>query len=71
MIVDSVKILYKKNGISISQLEADLDFEPSSIDGWNSTNPSLDKIVDVVNYFQISLDDLMEYSFVQIIKNKL
>lgn len=70
MIVDSIKILCKEKGISISQLEADLDFELSSIDGWNSIDPSLDEIVDVANYFQVSLDDLIGYSFVQIIKNR-
>lgn len=31
MIVDSIKILCKEKGISISQLESDLNFKPSSI----------------------------------------
>lgn len=70
MIVDSIKILCNEKGISISQLETDLNFKPFLIDEWSSTDPSLDEVVDVANYFQVSLDDLIGYSFVQIIKNR-
>lgn len=70
MITDSIKVLCKEKEISISQLESDLNFKPSLIDGWSSIDPSLDEIVDVANYFQVSLDDLIGYSFVQIIKNR-
>ena len=34
-----------------------------------SISETLDEIVDVANYFQVSLDDLIGYSFVQIIKS--
>lgn len=70
MIVDSIKILCQENGISISQLEAKVNLSPSQINRWNETMPSLDEVVDVANYFKISLDDLMLYSYVKAIKNK-
>jgi len=60
MIVDSINILCKINNISISQLEKDLNFKPSLIDSWNNSLPTLDEIVDIANYFEVSLDDLIK-----------
>ena len=64
IIVDSIHILCKEKGISISQLESDLNFKPSLIDSWNHTMPTLDEIVDIANYFVVSLDDLIKCNFV-------
>lgn len=60
MIVDSINILCKINNISIYQLEKDLNFKPSLIDSWNNSLPTLDEIVDIANYFEVSLDDLIK-----------
>ena len=51
-------------------METDLNFKPFLIDGWSSTDPSLDEVVAVANYFQISLEDLIGYSFVKAIRNE-
>lgn len=64
MIVDSINILCKEKGITISQLEKDLNFKPSLIDSWNNSLPTLDEIVDIANYFVVSLDDILKCNFV-------
>jgi transcriptional regulator with XRE-family HTH domain len=55
-----IKSLCYRNGITISQLESQLGFGSSSIKKWEKTSsPSVDKIVKVANYFNVSLDYLM------------
>ena len=61
LLVKSIKGLCLKNNISISELENKLGFSPSLISRWIKTSPSLDKIIDIASYFQVSLDDVVSY----------
>lgn len=55
-----IKSLCQKNGITITQLESTLGFGSSSIKKWEKTSsPSVDKIMKVASYFNVSLDYLM------------
>lgn len=57
LLVKSIKKLCQKRNISVSQLENKLGFSPSLISRWKDKTPSLDKIVDIADYFQVSLDE--------------
>lgn len=65
LLVKSIKDLCQKNNIAVSQLEKELDFSASLISRWNKTSPSLDKIVEIADYFHVSLDEVVGY------KNKI
>lgn len=55
-----IKDLCLKKGISISKLESELGFGNSSIKKWEKTSsPSVDKIVKVASYFDVSVDYLL------------
>lgn len=59
LLVKSIKNICQINNISVSQLENKLGFSPSLISRWNKTSPSLDKIVDIADYFHVSLDEVV------------
>ncbi len=55
-----IKALCDKKGISISKLESELGFGNSSIKKWEKTSsPSIDKIIKVASYFDVSVDFLL------------
>lgn len=57
---DRIKFLCERSEISISKLESDLGFGSSSIKKWEKTSsPSIDKIIKVANYFDVSIDYLI------------
>lgn len=57
---ERIKSLCYRKGVTISQLESELGFGSSSIKKWEKTSsPSVDKIVKVASYFDVSIDYLM------------
>lgn len=55
-----IKLLCARNNISIAKLESDLGFGNASIRKWEKQiSPSIDKIVKVAAYFDVSIDYLM------------
>ena len=57
---ERIKELCHRRGITITKLEADLDFGHSSIKKWKSTSsPSIDKVIKVATYFDVSVDYLL------------
>lgn len=55
-----IKELCSQKGISISKLEADLGFGNASIKKWEKgSSPSVDKIVKIASYFDVSVDYLL------------
>ena len=61
LLVNSIRELCKKNKISISKLESDLNFGAGLISRWAKSSPSIDKIIDIADYFHISLDEVVGY----------
>lgn len=55
-----VKELCKRNNISISELESELDFPRGSICKWDINVPSIAKVKAVAEYFDITIDELLE-----------
>lgn len=55
-----IKDLCAERGISIRQLEFELGFGNASIKKWkDSTSPSVDKVMKIASYFDVSLDYLL------------
>lgn len=55
-----IKNLCSERNISISKLESDLGFGNSSIKKWEkSSSPSVDKIIKVATYFDVTTDYLL------------
>lgn len=59
MLYNNVKALCTANGISISQLERDLNFPRSSICKWNDNQPGIWKVQKVADYFNVSIETLL------------
>lgn len=60
-LVKSIRQLCKNKNIAISQLENELNFGAGLISRWNKNSPSIDKIVDIADYFHVSLDEVVGY----------
>lgn len=59
VLVDNIRILCKSKNIPISQLEKELDFGSGLISRWTKADPSLSKIVDIADFFNVSLDEIV------------
>lgn len=57
--IDSIRKLCKSHNISPTRLEEDLGFSQGLISRWKDKTPSLDKIIDIADYFHISLDEVV------------
>lgn len=60
-IYDNVMVACKEKGISVSELEKELNFARSSIYKWNKNIPSAEKLKMVAE----RLDKPMEYFFIE------
>lgn len=55
-----IKELCQSRGITIAKLESDLGFSNSTIRKWgNNTSPSIDKIIKIAKYFDVSADFIL------------
>lgn len=59
ILIKNIKELCKIKNIKISQLENDLNFGAGLISRWAKSDPSLSKIIDVADYFNVSLDEIV------------
>lgn len=59
LLVKTIRTLCKDNNISVSQLESDLSFGAGLISRWTKSSPSLDKIIDIADYFHVTLDEVV------------
>lgn len=48
--------LCSKKGITVTSLERELNFGRSTIQKWKKSSPTVDKLVKVANYFNVSID---------------
>lgn len=62
LLVKSIRDLCKKNNVAVSQLESELNFGAGLVSRWVKSSPSLDKIVDIADYFHVSLDEVVGYN---------
>lgn len=59
VIVESIKKLCKDNNITVSQLEKETGMSQGLVSKWKDKIPSLDKIVDIANYFNVTIDEVI------------
>lgn len=57
--LDRIKILSKNRGISIRDLEAELNLPSNTIYQWKNRTPSTSKLTLVADYFNVSIDYLL------------
>lgn len=60
-LVENIRRICRDKHVSIMQMESDLGFSAGLISRWSKTktSPSFDKIVDIMNYLDVTYDDLM------------
>lgn len=57
-----VKELCKNHQLSIAELEAKLEFGNGSMRRWDKHQPSIDKLLKVADYFDVSTDYLLDHT---------
>ena len=60
MILDNVRTLCEKKGISIWKIEKDLGFSNRSISKWNDSDPGVSKVQKVADYLGVPIEKLLE-----------
>ena len=60
-LINSIKNICKNNNITVTKLEEELGISQGLISRWAKSDPSLSKIIDIADYFDISLDEVVGY----------
>lgn len=55
---EKIAMLAARKGVSVSQVERDLNFSAASLRKMNKNKPSADKIIALAKYFDVSTDYL-------------
>lgn len=58
-ILDRIKELCSKRGITVSQLENEIGVGKNSIYRWKNNIPSMEKIIKVADYFNVPTDYIL------------
>ena len=58
MLIERIKLLCERDGISLGRLSAQLGFSKNTLYTWEKSAPSVDKLIKVADYFDVSLDYL-------------
>lgn len=56
MILEKIKELADKKGITVSTLEKQLDFGHGTIRGWEKCSPSVNNLKKVADYFDVTIE---------------
>lgn len=63
ILIENIKKLCDKNNIKITNLEKELGFGAGIISRWgNDADPSLSKIIQVADYFHVSIDEVVGHN---------
>lgn len=57
---EKIKELCKKKKISVNKLETDLGFGTGYVSKLDKTNPNMSKLSQIADYFDVSIDMLLE-----------
>ena len=60
MLYNNVRNLCKEKGVSVFQMEKDLELPRSSICKWNDNEPGIRKVQKVAEYLGVSIDELLK-----------
>ncbi len=59
-IVENIKLLCTRADLSIPKLEKILGLSNGSIYNWDKNSPSVDKLIKVADYFNVTLDSMFK-----------
>ena len=59
--IETIRELCKKNNITPTKLEEELGFSQGLISRWKDKTPNIDRIIDIADYFHVSLDEVVGY----------
>jgi transcriptional regulator with XRE-family HTH domain len=65
IIYDKTKTLCDLNNITVAKLERNLKFSEGSISKWKASKPSVDKLILIADYFDVSLDFITNRSLIR------
>lgn len=57
--IEVIRSLCKSKNITPTKLEEDLGFSQGLISRWKDKNPNIDRIIDIADYFKVSLDEVV------------
>lgn len=60
--IESIRTLCKNRNITPTKLEEELGFSQGLISRWKDKNPNIDRIIDIADYFHVSLDEVVGYN---------
>lgn len=65
VLIDNIRRLCDKHDIKITNLEKELGFGAGIISRWGKdADPSLSKILQIAEYFKVSIDDIVGYEYI-------
>ena len=67
--VDIIKKLCLQKKISLAKLERSCDLGSNTIHRWDDMSPSIDKVVRVANFFNVSVDYLLSRNAEEILSS--
>jgi len=59
ILVENIRKICKEKEISIAQMEKDLKWSQGLISRWTKNSPSIGKIIEVINYLNVSYEELL------------
>lgn len=62
VLVERIRNLCKEKGISVAQMEKDLEWSQGLISRWTKNSPSIGRIMEAVHYLEVSYEELLEDS---------
>lgn len=60
MIYDTIVMLCRDKGVSISKVEKECDIGNGTIRGWNASNPRIDNLKKVAKYLDVPIESLLK-----------
>lgn len=60
MLLENIRTLCQKQGISIARLEKTLGFGNATIRGWSTSSPSVENLKKVADFFGLAVDELLQ-----------
>lgn len=60
MIYTRIRELTNERNVSIRQVERDCNFANGTLSKWNKSIPSVENLKKVSNYFDVTIDELLE-----------
>lgn len=59
LMVNNIKELCKNRNMTVTGLEDTLGFSQGLIGRWKDKSPTLDRVIDIADYFSVSIDDMV------------